>query len=220
MKRILLLFCLVNSFTASVFGQKALKPIHSKTAYQQLPDAKKLVLLQDSVPNLKYHLVYATKDNFTHTQLYRHPKVLTSKPMASALRKAAQILEAQGIGLLIFDAYRPYSVSKKMWTLVQDERYVANPVYGSDHNRGAAIDLTLYDLKTGKPLEMPTGFDNFTEKAHLSYQPASAAVLANRNLLQNTMHSVGLRPLPSEWWHFSLPNSKDFEVLDLDFGEF
>lgn len=219
MKRVTILLSIVHILYVSASGQTTLKTIHTKEAYEQLPDSKKLVLLQDSVPNLQTDIVYATRNNFTHTQLYTHPKVWTTKPMASALKKAAETLRKQGIGLLIYDAYRPYSVSQKMWEIVQDDRYVANPIHGSDHNRGTAIDLSLYNLQTGKPLAMPTGFDNFTEKAHLSYQPTSKTILANRTLLQNTMKAVGLRPLPTEWWHFFLPNSKDFEVLDIRFEE-
>ncbi len=219
MKKLSILLTFVNLLAATVYGQNTLNTIHTKEAYAQLPEDKKLVLLQDSIPDLKYNLVYATTNNFTHTKLYENPKVLTSKPIASALKKAAESLRSKGIGLLIFDAYRPYSVSKKMWEIVHDDRYVANPIHGSDHNRGTAIDISLYNLKTGKPLNMPTDFDNFTEKAHLSYLPKSATILANRNLLQNTMKTVGLRPLSTEWWHFSLLNSKEFEVLDLDFEE-
>ncbi|WP_447641604.1 MULTISPECIES: M15 family metallopeptidase [Chitinophagaceae] len=219
MKRLSFLLSFVSLCTISIRSQKTLTTIAVKAVYDALPDNKKLVLLQDSVQDIKLDLVYATTHNFTHTQLYHNPKVLVTKPLASALKKAADQLREKGIGLLIFDAYRPYHVSQQMWQIVQDDRYVANPVHGSDHNRGTAIDLSLYSLRTGKLLTMPTGFDNFTEKAHLSYQPKSTAVLVNRNLLQKTMQSAGLRPLATEWWHFFLPNSKDFEVLDLSFDE-
>lgn len=218
-KRLILLTC-VNLWALSAWAQKPLQTIATKASYATLPNNKKLVLLRDSIPDLKLDLVYATTNNFTHTKLYDNPKVLTTPPMASALRKAADRLRKQDIGLLIFDAYRPYAVSKKMWQIVHDSRYVANPVYGSDHNRGTAIDLSLYNIKTGQALEMPTEFDNFSTKAHLSYQPSSAHILTNRNLLQKTMKEVGLRPLETEWWHFYLPNSRDFEVLDLDFDTF
>jgi len=220
MKRIIVLLSFSNLLFLNVSAQKTPRTVHSQTTYQQLPDNQKLVLLQDSVPNIQTNIVYATANNFTHTQLYQNHRLLVTKPLASALKKAADQLRKKGIGLLIFDGYRPYSVSRKMWAIVHDSRYVANPIHGSDHNRGTAIDLSLYYIQTGKPLEMPTSFDDFTEKAHLSYQPASKTILDNRNLLQNTMQSVGLRPLSTEWWHFSLSNSREFEVLDLDFGTF
>lgn len=220
MKRVTILLILSNLLAVFVFGQKSLKTINNKQEYEQIPNDKKLVLLQDSIPDLKTDLVYATKNNFTKTQLYQASKLLVSSPLASVLKKAAYQLQKNGIGLLVYDGYRPYSVSKKMWEIVHDDRYVANPVNGSDHNRGTAIDISLYDLKSGKPLAMPTPFDDFTEKAHLSYLPKSKKILTNRNLLQETMKSVGLRPLSTEWWHFYLPNSKEFDVLDLNFDQF
>ncbi|PZP52263.1 MAG: peptidase M15 [Pseudopedobacter saltans] len=213
----LLIFSMLLSIAS--FAQNAPKTIDNIQTYNELPNNKKLVLLQDSIPHLKTDLVYATPHNFTKTQLYHSPKLLVTGAMATALRKASIQLEKEGYGLLVFDGYRPYAVSKKMWEIVHDDRYVANPVNGSDHNRGTAIDISLYDLKTGKPLPMPTPFDDFTEKAHLSYQPTSALILSNRNLLQNTMKSVGLKPLSTEWWHFFLPNSKEFAVLNLDFSQ-
>ena len=220
MKRVFILLPFLDLLGFSVLGQNPLRTIASVQAYRHLPDKQKLVLLTDSVPDIKMDLVYATDQNFTHTQLYHHPRLLVVRPLATALKSAAEKLRTRGIGLLVFDAYRPYSVSKKMWETVHDNRYVADPVHGSDHNRGAAVDLSLYELKTGIPLEMPTGFDDFTEKAHLSYRPRSGTILANRNLLQRTMEAVGLSPLSTEWWHFSLPDSKEFEVLDLGFEYF
>jgi D-alanyl-D-alanine dipeptidase len=137
---------------------------------------------------------------------------------AQALQKVANELKELGLGLKVFDAYRPYSITKKMWLVVPDEKYAANPAKGSGHNRGAAIDLTLYDLKTGKELPMPTSFDNFTEKAHNDYMQLSSEILTNRSLLKNTMIKFGFIPLETEWWHFYLPNAAQrFELLDFDF---
>lgn len=180
----------------------------------------KLVRLDKYVPHIKTDFVYATPDNFTKTVLYHHPLPLAIVAMAQKLRQAAIILEKQGLGILIFDAYRPYAVTKKMWAIVPDDRYAANPANGSDHNRGAAVDLSLYDLKTGKKLLMPTGFDNFTEKAHHGYMQLPEDAIQNRALLKKTMEAVGLLPLSTEWWHYYLPERKKYPILNIDFFHF
>src|SRR6476620_9652476 len=104
-----------------------------------------------------------------------------------------------------------------MWELVHDERYVANPSKGSGHNRGLSIDLTLVDLKTGKEIEMGTGFDNFTDSASHSFINLPEEILQNRKLLKETMEKYGFKPLQTEWWHYSWPNDRNYEVFDMDF---
>ncbi|MEO8404300.1 MAG: M15 family metallopeptidase, partial [Chitinophagaceae bacterium] len=101
--------------------------------------------------------------------------------------------------------------------LVKDERYVANPAKGSGHNRGIAVDLTIIDLKTGKELDMGTGFDNFTDSAHQSFQLLPEKVLANRKLLRSVMEKYGFKVLETEWWHYYLADGAKFEVLDISF---
>ena len=131
-----------------------------------------LIRLDRLVPNVKLDLRYADKNNFTGKRLY--PKALKftflRQTPAEALKKVAAELKNRGLGLKIFDAYRPYSATVEMWELIKDERYVANPVRGSGHNRGLSVDLTLYDIRSGKELAMGTGFDNFTEVAHHDYR--------------------------------------------------
>ncbi len=130
------------------------------------------------------------------------------------------VFHAKGIGLKFFDAYRPYSVTKKMWQVVPDARYAANPAKGSGHNRGAAVDVTLINLKTKEELTMPTGFDDFTEKAHHNYLNLPTQVIANRKLLKSTMEKYGFAALETEWWHYSIPNAASkFELLDLSFNQ-
>ena len=103
--------------------------------------------------------------------------------------------------------------------LAQYERYVANPSKGSGHNRGLSIDLTLVDLKTGKEMEMGTGFDNFTDSAHHTFQKFPDTILENRKLLRKTMEASGFKALDTEWWHYSWPNDRNYEVMDIDFEE-
>ncbi|MDR0792248.1 MAG: M15 family metallopeptidase [Chitinophagaceae bacterium] len=179
-----------------------------------------LIPLAGYIPHLKTSFVYATSNNFTHSVLYKNPQAYLRKPAAENLKKVAEDLEKIGLGIKIYDSYRPYSVTKKMWKMVPDSRYAANPAEGSGHNRGASIDLTLYSLETGEDLPMPTTFDNFTTKAHHDYMQLDSAIIANRNTLKEVMIKYGFQPLATEWWHYSLPNAaKKFYLLDLDFSQ-
>ncbi|MCW3107060.1 MAG: peptidase vanX D-ala-D-ala dipeptidase [Segetibacter sp.] len=182
--------------------------------------SKQLVSLQRFIPQLVIDLKYATKNNFTHQILYVNVGAFARLPAALALKKINAALNAKGLGLKIFDAYRPYMVTKNMWKVVHDERYTANPAKGSGHNRGAAVDVTLVNLSTLEELPMPTKFDDFTEKAHHSYMNLPQEVLDNRKLLKTTMEEYGFVSLSTEWWHYSLPNAANrFELLDLSFSQ-
>lgn len=181
---------------------------------RQMKDIKKLI------PNIVLDLRYAGNKNFMHEKLY--PNISTTylrKRAAIALQQIQKELNKQGLGLKIFDAYRPYSVTEKMWELVKDDRYAADPKNGSGHNRGVAVDLTIINLKTKKELNMGTGFDNFTDSAHHDFKNLPADVLKNRILLRSIMEKYGFKILESEWWHYSLPNAKDYELLDLSFKQ-
>lgn len=179
---------------------------------------QKMTELKSLMPTVIYDLRYATKNNFTKEQLYKSgKKTFLRLPVAKALKNVQEELGGKGLGLKIFDAYRPYSITKKMWNLIHDERYVANPSNGSGHNRGLAVDLTLINLADGKELPMGTGFDNFTDSAHHSFKNLPAAILQNRKLLKEIMEKFGFKPLETEWWHYSWPNNRNYEVLDIDF---
>jgi D-alanyl-D-alanine dipeptidase len=164
---------------------------------------------------------YATSQNFTKTVLYTRPQLLARLPVARALQKVQQRLAQKGLSLFFYDAYRPYSVTEKMWEIVPDERYAANPAKGSGHNRGVAVDISLADIKTGKPVAMPTAFDDFTEKAHHSYNKLDSSVIANRLLLKTVMEQNEFAALSTEWWHYSYTGSSTaFAILDLPFTMF
>lgn len=178
-----------------------------------------MVALRQVIPAIKYQLWYATDQNFMGRKLYPSgEEAYVRFPVAQALAKVAEDLKQQGLGMMVWDAYRPYRITKKMWKLVQDERYVANPAKGSGHNKGIAIDLTLYELSTGQELEMGTGFDNFSDTAHHGFTLLSASQLQNRALLRTTMMQHGFKPLETEWWHYSWP-ARSFSVLDLSFKQ-
>lgn len=179
----------------------------------------KMVNIKSFIPSIRLDLRYATDQNFMHQKLY--PSIKTTflrNPAAEKLKKIVNELKKQNLTVKIFDAYRPYSVTEKMWEKVPDDRYAADPSKGSGHNRGAAVDLTLVDLKTGKELPMGTGFDNFTDTAHPDFTDLSQEILKNRNLLKNIMEKYGFKQLSTEWWHFYLPNSSSFDLLDITFA--
>jgi D-alanyl-D-alanine dipeptidase len=177
-----------------------------------------MVELKSLDPTFIYDLAYASTNNFTRQRLYNQVKyTFLRMPTAQALLKVQKHLLPLGYGLKIYDAYRPYSVTKKMWDLIQDERYVANPAKGSGHNRGLSVDLTIVDLKTSMELDMGTGFDNFTDTAHHDFKDLPSKVLENRLLLKQVMEQHGFRALSTEWWHYSWPNDRNYNLLDLDF---
>lgn len=181
---------------------------------------KEMVNIKKFIPSIQLDLKYATTENFMHEQLYPPLKTtFVRKPAAEKLKKIVNELKRENLNLKIFDAYRPYSVTKKMWEKVQDERYAADPSKGSGHNRGAAVDLTLVDLKTGKELAMGTGFDNFSDTAHPDFKALPSNVLSNRDLLEKVMQQNGFEQLSTEWWHFYLPDSRSFELLDISFKQ-
>jgi len=181
--------------------------------------SKKMVELKRVIPNIVYDLRYATNNNFMHRLMYPQNTSVTflRLPAAFALQKVQQELNKKELGLKIFDAYRPYSVTVKFWELVHDERYVANPAKGSGHNRGVAVDLTIINLKSGDELNMGTGFDNFTDTAHPTFTNLPEDILQNRRLLRSTMEKYEFTIYPTEWWHFFYKDAEKYEVLDIDF---
>jgi len=162
---------------------------------------------------------YATTNNFTGEKIYSIAKAYARKPVAEALKKIQADLKSQGLGIKIFDAYRPYKATVKFYEVYGDTTYVASPYKGSRHNRGCALDLTLIDLKTGKELKMPTGYDSFSKDAWPTSPVKDPEALKNRTLLINVMEKHGFRVNSSEWWHFDFIGWKKFEVLDIDFEE-
>lgn len=177
-----------------------------------------LVDLALVIPSLQLDIKYAGTDNFTGEQHYPKPRAYLRRAAADALQAAQQALMQQGLGILVFDAYRPYSVTLRLWEFLHDERYVAAPWTGSRHNRGCAVDMTLIDLESGETLAMPTGYDDFSERAHHHYSDLPEDVLHNRRLLVNVMREHGFEPLPTEWWHFDFSGWENYALLDLPFA--
>jgi D-alanyl-D-alanine dipeptidase len=188
--------------------------VRSVAEYDRLvaadPD-KRLVEITDIPRDVRY----ATSNNFMHAKLYPVSKVLLRRPAAIALHEVERELARDGLGLKIFDGYRPYRVTVRMWKRIRNPDFVADPAKGSRHNRGAAVDLTLIDLRTGNELPMPTGYDDFTPRARQDFNDLPAEAIANRAKLREVMTKHGFDPLPSEWWHFDFRGWERFELLDL-----
>ena len=155
---------------------------------------------------------YATADNFTGKQLYPVARCKLRRAVAARLAKAAKALRAQDRRLVLWDCYRPTSIQKELWKRVPDPRYVADPKVGSKHGRGAAVDVALAD-KDGKPVALPTKFDDFSEAAHRDHALAGDAGAEARRLEQ-AMTGAGWKPLATEWWHFDAPDSATYALSD------
>jgi zinc D-Ala-D-Ala dipeptidase len=179
-----------------------------------------LVELIVADPELKLDLRYATTNNFTGRVLYKQARAFLIAPAAAALQKAHQAAREQGFGFLIYDAYRPWRVTKQLWDATPrgpKRNYVANPKKGSRHNRGCAVDLGLYRLSDGAVAEMPSAFDDFSEKAHRDYADDTPAARANATLLETAMTAQGFAGMSNEWWHFDFAGWEKFPILDVPF---
>lgn len=177
-----------------------------------------LVDVQTYIPTLQVDLKYATNDNFTGVVIYPFLKCYLLKEVALHLQNVQNELQTMGLGLKIWDGFRPLSAQWKLWELVPDERYVSNPRKGGRHTRGTAVDVTLVTTD-GQELLMPSGFDDFSEKAHRDYANASEEALSHRALLQQVMEKHGFIGFPFEWWHFDFMGWEDYESLDITFSE-
>ena len=185
------------------------------------PPTGDLVDLAAVDPTIRIDIRYATTGNFTGVAVYPVARCLLRRDAAERLARVQRRLRADGLGLLVWDCYRPFAVQERFWALVPDERYVARPerrdgrpVAGSKHNRGAAVDVTLVDA-AGAALAMPTGFDDFSERAHRGAPGVPPEARANAERLEAAMVSEGFEPLPTEWWHFDAPGWRTHELLDV-----
>jgi D-alanyl-D-alanine dipeptidase len=176
-----------------------------------------LVDLEDFVPGIILDIRYATTNNFTGQQVYTQAKAFARWPVAEALTIVQKELAKRNLSLKIYDAYRPYSATVLFYEIYKDTTYVASPWSGSRHNRGAALDISIVDLETGEEIQMPTGYDDFTEVAHPDYTDLPKNVIENRNFLIDTMQKHGFKVYPSEWWHFDFVGWEAFPLMDIPF---
>lgn len=218
----LILFLLVFVSTTAVsqnkYGLKATTFTDYKQTLVGSPE-KELINLDKFIPGIKLDIRYATTNNFTHEKIYNLARSYARKPVAEALKKAQAEFNKLGVGIKIFDAYRPYKATVKFYEVYRDTTYVASPYRGSRHNRGCAIDMTIVDLKTGEELKMPTEFDSFKKEAWPTTPVKDPLIKKNRDLIISVMERNGFKVNASEWWHFDFVGWKKYEVLDIDYEE-
>lgn len=181
----------------------------------------KLIELTSLDKTIKLDIKYATDDNFTGRTVYPEARAFLQKPAAKAVVKVHRELKKKGLGLVVYDGYRPWSITKLFWEVTPPEKriFVADPLKGSKHNRGCAVDLAIFDLRTGEPVPMPSAYDEFTDRASPNYTGGTAEETANRELLRALMEKAGFTVNPNEWWHFDYKNWEDYAIYDIPFAE-
>jgi D-alanyl-D-alanine dipeptidase len=214
--------------TPTVFRIQPLRPVDElrREAASQTPPHEngdflpfELVELTTLDPSIRLDIRYATTNNFLSTPVYTQARAFLQRPAAEALVRAHRALAKQGYGLLIHDGYRPWAVTWIFWQATPPVKhdFVADPAQGSRHNRGCAVDLTLYDLKTGQPAEMPSLYDEMSERAYPSYSGGTKAQRDLRELLRVAMKSQGFQVFPVEWWHFDYKDWRRYPIGNLAF---
>jgi zinc D-Ala-D-Ala dipeptidase len=207
-----------ESGTEILENEYGLEVVDDKDLYLRTVEedpSKELVDLEEEISGIHLDVRYATEDNFMEEQLYPVAKAVLRKPAAEFLSEAQEDLKERGLELEVFDGYRPYEVTEKMWEPYQDPDFVADPAEGSRHNRGCAVDVTLVDSANGEELLMPTGYDDFTEKAAHDYGDLPEEAIRNRDLLREVMEGHGFAALETEWWHYDCKDWERFEIIDL-----
>ncbi len=172
-------------------------------------------------PTIRLDIRYATSDNLVGRPVYTEARAFLQRPAAEALVRVSRALRADGYGLLVFDGYRPWSVTKIFWDVTPPEKreFVADPAKGSKHNRGCAVDLSLYSLETGREVAMPSAYDEMSPRAYPAYEGGTAAERIARDLLRKAMEAEGFSVEPNEWWHFNYRDWARYPVLNLQFSE-
>lgn len=192
-------------------------PDHYRRQVRENPDSE-LVNLAEFIPSILLDIRYATAANLLGRPLYQMPKAFLRRPAAVALRAVQAELATVGIGLKVFDAYRPYSATVAFYDHVRDETYAAPPWRGSRHNRGCAVDVTLVSLNTGQELIMPTDFDDLSPAARADFSEVPALAMLNRAVLRAVMSRHCFEQYPGEWWHFDHKCWENYDLLDLEFA--
>ena len=172
-------------------------------------------------PRIKLDIRYATSDDFLSTPVYTSARAFMQRPAAEALLRAHRELMKEGYGLLIFDAYRPWYVTKIFWdaTPVDKHQFVADPAQGSRHNRGCAVDLTLYDLRTGRDIPMTGVYDEMSERSYPNYTGGTPEQREHRQVLRAAMEAQGFTVYDTEWWHFDYRDWPRYAIQNIPFEE-
>jgi zinc D-Ala-D-Ala dipeptidase len=205
------------------FGLPSLFRLSPRTGPPKEPNELGADLIELNVldKTIKLDVRYATANNFVGRPVYPEARAFLQRPAAEALVRVHKKLNKEGLGLVIFDGYRPWSITKLFWEVVPEDKrkFVADPAKGSKHNRGCAIDLTIYDLNTGKLIPMPSGYDEFTDRASPVYKGGTDEERANRDKLRRLMEAEGFTVNPNEWWHFDYKEWEKYAIYDISFAE-
>jgi zinc D-Ala-D-Ala dipeptidase len=182
------------------------------------PDLVELTTLD---PGIRLDIRYATPNNLAGRPVYSEARAFLQRPAADALLRAHRALKPQGYGLLVFDGYRPWRVTKLFWDVTPPDKheFVADPAKGSKHNRGCAVDLSMYELKTGREVEMPSVYDEMSPRAYPDYAGGSDDARKRRDILRAAMEHEGFIVEPNEWWHFNYKDWQSYPILDIPFSE-
>lgn len=180
-----------------------------------------LVELTKLDPTIKLDIRYATKNNLLGQAVYKQPRAFLQRPAAEALVRINQNLRKRGYGLVVFDGYRPWAITKVFWDVTPADKkiFVADPSKGSRHNRGCAVDLSLFDLKTGMEVKMPSEYDEMTERAHINYECATPEAKTLRELLRQAMAAEGFVVYDPEWWHYDYKDWKEYPIMNVKFSK-
>ncbi len=193
------------------------QPVESGRTFRK-PDLVELARVDSTIT---LDIRYASANNFMRRPMYTEARAFLQREAARALVRVNRKLHALGYRIVVFDAYRPWSVTKQFWDATPPAKriFVANPKYGSKHNRGCAVDLSMIDLRTGREVTMPSGYDDFTKKAAAAFPGGTAEERRLRDLLRSTMESEGFKVDPDEWWHFDYRNWRRYRVLNIPFED-
>ena len=201
------------------YGLKVISRYEDYTATIKADSNNRLMNLEAIIPGVQLDIRYATANNFTGQKVYDSAMAFLRLAPAKALQQVQNELKAQNLGLRVYDAYRPYTITIKFYEIYKDTNFVAAPWLGSRHNRGCAVDVSLIDLNTQQEIPMPTEYDDFTAKAKPDYADLPDSVKANRKLLIDIMAKYNFEVHHSEWWHFDYTGWDKYYLMDIPFRQ-
>ena len=205
----------VSEIPISRYGLPVINDIRVYKAQVAKNPENRLMDVRGMIRDARFIITYATDQNFLKRKIYPSAELFLRKPAAEGLVKAAEILRKQGLGLVLYDGYRPYAVTVLFYEEVGDTTFVADPRKGSKHNRGMAIDLSMYNLKTGELVEMPSGYDEASKRAYHEYSGGSEVAKQNRQILRSAMEKAGFSIFKYEWWHYDFMGWESCPTYDL-----
>jgi len=211
--------CDIGADLVAAFQQSLDAEAYAASPQSDDPPLDVLASLADIV-GIRLDIRYATTNNFMGFAIYDSPCAYARPVVAEAVARVQTTLAGQGYGLAVHDAYRPWSVTKMFWDVVPpaSRAFVADPEIGSKHNRGCAIDLSLCDAETGTLLDMPSRYDEPTERAHSHYRGGTSLARWHRDLLRMAMEAEGFTVQPDEWWHFDFHAWQDYPIENVSFA--